>query len=365
MICESCNEDSFLVPLHGGKGGPLRCPLCVGKWNAEHGRRRRTGRVAIRAIKAFFDAGGELGDIDKLKWSAVADGNWDEFGDQLGYMDGIAQFNDADVDLTSELLADILKLIHPDHQPPERKAVAHRVTQQLLALQPFVFPAPRPKPIKPPPHDEPPPQWLSDPEDQSKPAKPRYPCSDCADAYTWEYCDACRAELWRREQEEFDKRTTKQRADYAKRRQRTLAHRPPRTCATCAKTLKSTRADARYCSDRCRQQAHRQPVTDKYKTHGKTSINRDKIERDILALLARHSAVYLNDLLPAHRTNAQYQAVALITRKLEAEGKIESVSYMSCFNHPGFLVLTKPGHEIKDRDVIELGDDERLRLEAA
>ena len=24
-------------PLHGEKGGQLRYPLCVGKWNAEHG----------------------------------------------------------------------------------------------------------------------------------------------------------------------------------------------------------------------------------------------------------------------------------------------------------------------------------------
>ena len=51
MICESCDEHSFLVPLHGGKGGPLRCPLCVGKWNAQFGRKRRTGRVAV--LRAF------------------------------------------------------------------------------------------------------------------------------------------------------------------------------------------------------------------------------------------------------------------------------------------------------------------------
>jgi hypothetical protein len=40
-LCEGCGEHSFLLPLHGGKGGPLRCPLCVGAWNAEHGRKRR------------------------------------------------------------------------------------------------------------------------------------------------------------------------------------------------------------------------------------------------------------------------------------------------------------------------------------
>ena len=58
MLCEGCGEGSFLIPLHGGKGGPPRRPLCVGKWNAEHGRRRRTGRIVIRAIKAFMETPG-------------------------------------------------------------------------------------------------------------------------------------------------------------------------------------------------------------------------------------------------------------------------------------------------------------------
>ena len=65
-LCEGCGEHSFLLPLHGGKGGPLRCPLCVGAWNAEHGRKRRTGRIVIRAIMAFLDAGGGNEDIKKL-----------------------------------------------------------------------------------------------------------------------------------------------------------------------------------------------------------------------------------------------------------------------------------------------------------
>src|SRR5262245_40713402 len=45
--CEDCGEYTVLLPLHGGKGGPLRCPLCIGKWNAEHGRKRRLGRIVI------------------------------------------------------------------------------------------------------------------------------------------------------------------------------------------------------------------------------------------------------------------------------------------------------------------------------
>ena len=150
--CPGCGERSLLMPLHGGKGGPLRCPLCVGAWNAEHGRRRRTGRIVIRAMMAFLDAGGCSQDIDKLKNSAqFGDSGFlgglhiAEVSDPLGYMADIAKLDGADVDLTSELLADVLSLTHPDHHPPEREELARRVTQQLLALQPFVFPAPKPK----------------------------------------------------------------------------------------------------------------------------------------------------------------------------------------------------------------------------
>jgi hypothetical protein len=147
-LCDGCGEDSFLLPLHGGKGGPLRCPLCVGAWNAEHGRRRRTGRIVIRAIKAFLDAGGTISDVEKLKLTAHVDDLVEI--DPLGYMAGIAKFESGDIDLTSELLSDVLKLTHPDHHPLERKELAHRVTQKLLALMPFVFPAPEPEEPEPP-----------------------------------------------------------------------------------------------------------------------------------------------------------------------------------------------------------------------
>src|SRR6516225_1101906 len=99
--CEGCGEHTFLIPLHGGKGGPLRCPLCVGKWNAEHGKRRRTGRIVIRAIKAFLDAGGKYPiDTAQLVLSAISDVT-DLVIDPLGYMDGIARMDGADVDLPS------------------------------------------------------------------------------------------------------------------------------------------------------------------------------------------------------------------------------------------------------------------------
>jgi hypothetical protein len=54
-------------------------------------------------------------------------------------------------DLTSELLDEIFRLVHPDCHQAERHDLAKRVTQSLLALKPFVFPAPQPK-AKPSPY---------------------------------------------------------------------------------------------------------------------------------------------------------------------------------------------------------------------
>jgi hypothetical protein len=256
--CPGCGEYSVLLPLHGGKGGPLRCPLCVGAWNAEHGRRRRTGRIVIRAIQAFVEAGGQWADIDKLKNSALfaeADIAIDlrEMSDPLGYMADIARLDGADVDLSSELLADTLQLTHPDHHPPERKELAYRVTQGLLALKPFVFPAPKPEPMEPKTPDYPADADVGFPPRSEEPpssTRPAYPCSDCADTFPSDYCDACRAEYDRREQQETERRTAKQRAGYKRRRERKLARRPLRRCEECGAEFKRMRTDARYCSDR-------------------------------------------------------------------------------------------------------------------
>jgi hypothetical protein len=230
-LCEGCGEHSFLLPLHGGKGGPLRCPLCVGAWNAEHGRKRRTGRIVIRAIKAFLDAGGSNEDIKKLT-DCASFGDLDifsehnDFTDPLGYMDGIARLDGADTDLTSELLADVLKLTHPDHHPPERKLLAHQVTQKLLALQPFVFPAPKQPPE--PEQTEPEPATSVHSAPESKPSPPRYPCADCADTVPYFYCDACRAEHEKRTHEEGEHARAKQREWYARRPKMWTPPKPPK-----------------------------------------------------------------------------------------------------------------------------------------
>ena len=132
-------------------------------------------------------------------------------------------------------------------------------------------------------------------------------------------------------------------------------------CAFCGEGFESKRADGRYCSDRCRQQAHRKPVTDKATHPRRALFSRDRLEGAILALLDRHRAIYQNDLLPAKRTSAQYQAVSLVAAKLEAEGKIETFSYLVRWGYPGSKVLVKPGHIIKDRKIALLKDDERLK----
>ena len=202
-VCDGCQRRAVLAPLHGPeKGGPLRCFVCAGAWHAEHGRRGKMGRVVIRAIQAFADGGGSWDDVDKLK---ITDMGHDFFPgvDPLGYMAESATTADETILLTSEILSDALRLVHPDVHPPERRELASRVTQQLLALQPFVFPAAKPKPIVPP--DETlrvTPLWRGPGSTTVKPLR-RYPCAGCASAAPMNYCTACRTEYDRRHLEEL------------------------------------------------------------------------------------------------------------------------------------------------------------------
>jgi hypothetical protein len=351
VYCEICDKHDYCRPLHGDRGGPLCCLSCAGKWEAEHRPRQRARRVLVKALKAYGAAGGSVfgHDFDKLKLTATSD---NLFGDDTA----AADFSD----LTTELLTATLALVHPDKHPPERRAEAQRITQELLALKPFVFPAPEPEPTpkskarsKRSDADDDPGKHLSNALD--------YPCNDCCDTVPILYCTACRAEYDKREKKEFEQRTAKQRAEYARRREALLTRRPPVICFVCLKEFRSKRSDARFCSERCRQQAHRKaPVTDKNSTTNEHSFNRDRWKRGILALLNRHRAVYLNDLLPESRTRAQYQQLFRVAAELEDAGQIETVSYLFRFNHPGHKVLVKPGHRVKDRKVVELKNNERL-----
>ena len=343
--CPTCDRRAVLTPLHGEKGGPLRCFVCVGAWNAEQGRKRRTGRVAARALMAFRAAGGTMAEVDKL----VASSSLAEIG--LG--DHADLLDRSEVEMTSELLADVLQLVHPDKHPAERAELAGSVTQRLLALKPFVFPARPPKveaEVEPEAEAEPGVEWAL--------PEPRYPCADCREAPPMDYCDACKAEYDRREQADFEARTKKQRAAYGLARERTLRRRPKRMCE-CGRPIKSRRADARYCSPACRQRAHRKAVTDRSNAHGGTSSK--CYDRAILAHLERHPAVFLNDLLPEGRSRAEYQALSIAAIKLEEGGKIDTTSYTYKFNKPEHQVLLRKDAnlDIGPDDIHRLTDDER------
>ena len=266
--CDGCKRRALLSPLHGPeKGGPLRCFVCAGAWHAEHGRRRKMGRVVIRAIKAFVDGGGSWSDVDKLKQTAQLGDLGQAYGvvvDPLGYMAETATTADETILLTSEILADALRLTHPDAHPPERRELANRVTRQLLALQPFVFPAVKPKPVTPDRLQRNASDKVTD-RDLKKPSGSRYPCADCASTVPLFYCTACRAEFERRCQEERERKRPKQREWYARRKARRAMGKRPAPCAACGNEVRGKRKDARFCSGACRQRAHRKAVTDKNK----------------------------------------------------------------------------------------------------
>jgi hypothetical protein len=207
-------------------------------------------------MMAFFDGGGSFDDIDKLKMAAIGR----EFGlDPLGYLHGTTAARDEVIELTSELLADAVKLTHPDMHPPERGDLARYTTQRLLALQPFTFPAPAPKP---PPRNRqesapavtPPRRVRSNTDAEAL----RYPCAECASTVPLYYCDPCRRRFEQRIQTERDRQAERRRQQRARRKTGRRA-----ACASCGVGFLGKRKDARFCSPACRQCAHRKSVTDK------------------------------------------------------------------------------------------------------
>jgi hypothetical protein len=138
------------------------------------------------------------------------------------------------------------------------------VTQQLLALQPFVFPAVKPKPVTPYKPQRNASSKVSD-RNLKEPSGSRYPCADCASTVPLFYCTACRAVFERRCQEERERERPKQREWYARRKARRAMGKRPAPCAACGKEVRGQRKDARFCSGACRQRAHRKVVMDKNK----------------------------------------------------------------------------------------------------
>jgi hypothetical protein len=257
--CTICGKHEYVQPLHGDKGGPFCCILCAGKWHGEHGRRRRLGRVVIRAIAAYLNGGGKWTDIELLRLSAAGPRFSDlAWLDPLGYLADAAKLGNESIDLTSELLADAIKIAHPDLHPPERRELAHKVTQGLVALQPFVFPAEKPKPVQP---STPSSVARASRAPSSGPEPKRYPCKECAADVPYFYCADCRPEWERRQQKERERESVNRRRQYLMRKSRRLFRMPPKLCP-CGLDIKSKRKDARFCSATCRQRAHRN-VTDK------------------------------------------------------------------------------------------------------
>jgi hypothetical protein len=293
--CAKCGKHDYCLPLHGERGGPKCCLLCIGKWDAEHNPRRKAQRTLVRAMKAYQSVGGSLygSGFDSLKLTAC-----DLFKFVVGYDDPESEFRD----ITSELLTAALALTHPDRHPPERQTEAKRVTQELSALKPFVFPAPEPKP-PPKPTDA---SSNHTRVEINDPSPPPYPCEDCCDTVPRNYCDACRAR-WDKEQEaecekerqEQLKKNTAQRERYAARKRYWADyHSRPVACATCSKEFKPKRRDAKYCSAACRQRAY-------MKRDGKASnsqpLAREEIERIVADILTGDPAnAYSTNELCSH-----------------------------------------------------------------
>ena len=264
--CTKCGQRTYVAPLHDERGGPLFCFLCAGAWHAEHAPKRRARRVLIKALKAYEKAGGSLHDKEFNELILAASGYF--------FVHEADRIGDDFADLTTELLNATIALVHPDKHPIERKAEATRVTQELHALKPFVFPAPEPEPPAKPDDA----LFSSQPEKLNKLSLPDYPCDDCRDALPMDYCDSCRAQhekKWAEDEAREEKERLRKNA-----RQRELYHQHnmfktrKRCCMSCGEKFESKRDDAKYCSAACRQRAY-------VKRDGKASNNKPLRAADI------------------------------------------------------------------------------------
>jgi hypothetical protein len=238
--CVRCGDTRLVFPLHGcDQGGPLVCPKCASE------------------IEKTFS-------YERNVWMA-----------RLGLKEKPRPRGPTY--LTLELLKDILKLVHPDKHPPERAELAGRVTSELKELEPYTPPAPAQPPIvtakKPSPcptakkplrHGPQPDMKLRAIADRSsakvgpsaKPAEPLI-CVTCVGFPPMYRCDSCRAKEEERRRKERERENAKARKRRARRRDRRLARQPSSICPECDGEFKPARKDARYCSNACRQRAHR------------------------------------------------------------------------------------------------------------
>ena len=281
--CTSCGKVSYLTPLHGDKGGPLMCLTCKGAWHGEHGKKLKWRRVLTKTMSLYKKAGGNLHtDLDKIKRALVLGLAEPGFG-----ADGMP--NEMP-DITTELLSDTLKLVHPDHQPPERREMAQRVTARLLELKPYVFPEPKPEPpVTHRPSDDTvvmdKPSTATLDELWAEMKSKAYPCELCEGQLTSHYCNDCKA----KHEEKLEKdraleekrrleRNRRARERYQLRAQHKRLLQDETVCSNCASVFRAKRKDAKYCSASCRQKAY-------LKRDGKRSndkpLSRDDVKRAV------------------------------------------------------------------------------------
>jgi hypothetical protein len=211
--CSRCQSTTLVFRLHGDKGGPIVCLQCAEWIDRVWGRKQR--RM-----------------LEDLGLTA-------------------ARNNVRPGEVTQELIDDIIRLTHPDRHGPEQLALATRVTAALNALRPYVRSAPKPEP-KP---ETPPGSW---PAITARKDLLSGICQECIELPPSLLCDTCRAQWEDRREQERKAEAEKARRRRARKRAIKWQKGPPVLCRVCGGQLvKPRRTDVRYCSDRCRQRAHR------------------------------------------------------------------------------------------------------------
>ena len=186
--------------------------------------------------------------------------------DALGYMAEAAVEEGETITLTSELLIEILRLVHPDmhppngaNSPPGRPSNCWRCSrvcsprrspnrtglarQCVTVLSTQIRGVPRRR------HSR-----------ATHVSIARRPCRSII-------APPAALSLKQGNEEERQREAAKQRQWYEQRKARRAKWMRPKPCAACGNDIKGKRKDARFCSPVCRQRAHRS-VTDKNNTHG-------------------------------------------------------------------------------------------------
>ncbi len=253
--CQNCGGTNTLItPLHGDRGGPLFCLQCGSEWHAKHSKQRKFGRLLVKVMRQYFEAGGSQRDFNRMTLAA--------FGVHIDGMEPDTIGVEAG-DITTELLDAAVRLTHPDRHPQERQEDAKRVTQELLALKPYTFPAPKNDSVSSRRREAE--ESSAAPRNESFNGqrghlkKPSFPCETCSGLMPFYYCDPCKAEWNRRQEAEREKRREKQRDAYRRRQKNRRFIRElknPPVCVSCGEKFTGKRKDAKYCSAACRQREY-------------------------------------------------------------------------------------------------------------